>query len=575
MNSQKEGIHMSFDGVFTHAMVAELKEALVNGRVSKIHQPYQNELILAIRANGKNQKVLLSAHPSYARIQLTSIPYENPDTPPQFCMMARKHLEGAVLENIEQVENDRIIKFLFKSRDEIGDIQNVMLVVELMGRHSNIFIIEQDTMRILDAIKHIPSSQNSYRLIMPGTTYIEPPHQDKLNPFDVSKENFPTDLGISEELTIEKSIQRRFQGIGTDTAKELAHLAQNDRTQLSDSFLSFFHTIKDYQLQPTKTTVDNKEWFTPVPYASLNGAETHFSSLSELLDDIYRNKAEKDRVKQQAANLFHVLQTETSRNKKKLTKLQRTLDETEQADEYRIKGEILTAYLHELTKGQESVELQNFYNDNEPITITLDPRKTPSQNAQKYFSKYQKLKNAVIFVTEQLKQTREEIDYLESITTQLELATPKDVAEIREELIQQGYLKKKTKKKQKNQKASKPDQYKSTDGTTILVGKNNLQNDQLTLKTARKTDIWLHTKDIPGSHVIIQDSDPSEETLLEAANIAAYFSKSRLSASVPVDYVDVKKIRKPNGAKPGFVIYEGQQTVFVTPDEAVVNQLKV
>ncbi|MBM6613799.1 NFACT family protein [Desemzia sp. RIT804] len=566
---------MSFDGVFTHAMVNELTELLANGRVSKIHQPYQNEIILVMRANGKNQKVLLSAHPSYARIQLTEIPYENPDTPPQFCMMMRKHLEGAILENIEQVENDRIIRFLFKSRDEIGDVQNVMLVVELMGRHSNIFLIEQDTLRILDSIKHIPSSQNSYRLIMPGATYKSPPHQDKLNPFTVSKDTLTEIIQAESELPLGKQLQAHFQGLGSDTVKELIQLSEEDATRLPSIFQDFFTRIEKKEIQPTKTQLNNKELFTPLPYTSLEGTQTTYAALSQLLDDIYRNKAEKDRVKQQAANLFHVLQTELARNKKKLTKLQRTLDETEHADDYRVKGEILTAYLHELTKGQESAELQNFYDDNNLITISLDPRKTPSQNAQKYFSKYQKLKNAVIYVNEQMKQTREEIDYLDSIMTQLELATPKDVAEIKEELIQEGYLKKKSKKKQKKQKASKPDQYQSSDGTTILVGKNNLQNDQLTLKTARKSEIWLHTKDIPGSHVIIQDSEPSETTLLEAANLAAYFSKSRLSASVPVDYVEVKKIRKPNGAKPGFVIYEGQQTVFVTPDEELVNQLKM
>lgn len=566
---------MSFDGVFTHAMVNELTELLANGRVSKIHQPYQNEIILVMRANGKNQKVLLSAHPSYARIQVTEIPYENPSTPPQFCMMMRKHLEGAILESIEQVENDRIIKFLFKSRDEIGDVQNVMLVVELMGRHSNVFLIEQDTMRILESIKHIPSSQNSYRLIMPGATYKTPPHQDKLNPFTASSEQVLDIIQAEDDLPLVKKLQTGFQGLGSDTANELIQRSELDNTPLTKAFQDFFSLIQNNELQPTKTQLNAKELFTPVSYASLDGVQTTYASLSQLLDDVYRNKAEKDRVKQQAANLFHVLQTELSRNKKKLTKLQRTLDETEQSDDYRIKGEILTAYLHELTKGQESVGLQNFYDNNNLITISLDPRKTPSQNAQKYFSKYQKLKNAVIYVNEQLKQTHEEIEYLDSIMTQLELATPKDVTDIKEELIQEGYLKKKSKKKQMKQKASKPEQYQSSDGTMILVGKNNLQNDQLTLKTARKSEIWLHTKDIPGSHVIIQDSAPSTETILEAANIAAYFSKSRLSASVPVDYVEVKKVRKPNGAKPGFVIYEGQQTVFVTPNEALVNQLKM
>lgn len=565
---------MSFDGVFTHAIIDELNEQLVNGRVSKIHQPYQNEIVLVMRANRKNFKLLLSAHPSYARIQLTDIPYENPSTPPQFCMMMRKHLEGAILESIEQIDNDRIVRFLFKSRDEIGDIQNVMLVVELMGRHSNIFIVEQDTMRILDTIKHVPSSQNTYRAIMPGATYSAPPHQDKLNPFEATEKEVTAVLAKESELTTAKKFQEHFQGLGSDTINELIYRTEEQAKPFEEVFTSFFDTIKNRLTEPTLTTGTKKTSFSPLPYLSLEGSRMSFPTLSQLLDEVYHNKAEKDRVKQQAANLFHLLRTELQRNKKKLKKLQRELVETEGADEYRIKGEILTAFLHEMEKGQSSIELNNFYDDNRPMTIDLDPRKTPSQNAQRYFSKYQKLKNAVSHLHQQMNQTQSEIDYLDTIATQLDLATPKDVNEIKEELIEQGYLKKKTKKKQPKQKISKPDQYYSSDGTSILVGKNNLQNDQLTLKTARKSHIWLHTKDIPGSHVIIQDSEPSEETLLEAANIAAYFSKSRLSASVPVDYVEVKRVRKPNGAKPGYVIYEGQHTVFVTPDEKIVTLLK-
>lgn len=565
---------MSFDGVFTHAIIDELNEQLVNGRVSKIHQPYQNEIVLVMRANRKNFKLLLSAHPSYARIQLTDIPYENPSTPPQFCMMMRKHLEGAILESIEQIDNDRIVRFLFKSRDEIGDIQNVMLVVELMGRHSNIFIVEQDTMRILDTIKHVPSSQNTYRAIMPGATYSAPPHQDKLNPFEATEKEVTAVLAKESELTTAKKFQEHFQGLGSDTINELIYRTEEQAKPFEEVFTSFFDTIKNRLTEPTLTTGTKKTIFSPLPYLSLEGSRMSFPTLSQLLDEVYHNKAEKDRVKQQAANLFHLLRTELQRNKKKLKKLQRELVETEGADEYRIKGEILTAFLHEMEKGQSSIELNNFYDDNRPMTIDLDPRKTPSQNAQRYFSKYQKLKNAVSHLHQQMNQTQSEIDYLDTIATQLDLATPKDVNEIKEELIEQGYLKKKTKKKQPKQKISKPDQYYSSDGTSILVGKNNLQNDQLTLKTARKSHIWLHTKDIPGSHVIIQDSEPSEETLLEAANIAAYFSKSRLSASVPVDYVEVKRVRKPNGAKPGYVIYEGQHTVFVTPDEKIVTLLK-
>ncbi|MEG0288043.1 MAG: NFACT RNA binding domain-containing protein [Carnobacterium sp.] len=566
---------MSFDGIFTHAMVDELRYALNNGRVSKVHQPYKNEIILVIRANGKNHKLLLSAHPSYARIQLTEIPYENPSSPPNFCMVMRKHLEGAVLEDIQQVGNDRIIHFTFKSRDELGDVQNMMLIVELMGRHSNLFLVEQDTQRIMDTIKHVPVSQNTYRAVMPGATYVTPPHQDKLNPFETTNSALIEVLENPVDLPLAKKFQQAYQGLGSDTANELVYRSEEQLDKFPEVVHSFIETIRLGKTAPTLTQVKKKTFFTPVPYLSLNGESESYPTLSTLLDHYYQSKAEKDRVQQQGADLIHVVQTELQRNIKKLKKLEKTMAETELADDYRIRGEVLTAYLHELHKGQTEATLANFYDEDRPMTIALNPRSTPSQNAQKYFSKYQKLKNAIIFVTEQIRLTNEEIDYLDSVSTQLELATPKDIAEIKEELIQQGYLKKKTKKKQKRQKASAPDKYVSSDGDSILVGKNNLQNDQLTLKTARKSDIWLHTKNIPGSHVIIQSNDPSETTILEAANIAAYFSKSQLSASVPVDLVEVKKIRKPNGAKPGFVIYEGQRTVFVTPDKALVDKLKV
>lgn len=568
---------MSFDGVFTHAMVDELVIGLKNGRVSKVQQPYKNEIVLVIRANGRNHKLLLSAHPSYARIQLTEIPYENPSTPPNFCMVMRKHLEGAVLEDIQQIGNDRMIHFTFKSRDELGDIQNVMLIVELMGRHSNLFLVEQDTNRIIDTIKHVPVSQNTFRTMMPGSTYVNPPYQEKLDPFEENNIKEIKDFENQADNSLQKLIQTNYQGIGAETAKELAYRSEDQLEKLSSTMASFVETIQLRKLSPTLTSIGKKIFFTPIPYLSLEGQSESYPSLSILLDQYYQVKAEKDRVQQQASDLIHIVQVELQRNRKKVKKLEKTMQETELADDYRLRGEILTAYLHELHKGQKEVTLPNFYDNDQPLKIHLNPRSTPSQNAQKYFSKYQKLKNAIIFVTEQIQLTKEEIDYLDSVSTQLELATPKDVAEIKEELVQQGYLRKKYKKnqkKQKKQKASSPDKYISSDGDTILVGKNNLQNDLLTMKTARKSDIWLHTKNIPGSHVIIQNSKPSEQTISEAANIAAYFSKSQLSASVPVDVVEVKKIKKPNGAKPGFVIYEGQQTVFVTPDKDLVKNLK-
>ena len=560
---------MSFDGIFTHLMVAEL-EQLVSGRVSKIHQPYPNEIVLVMRARGKTQKLLLSAHPTYARVQLTQMSYQNPDTPPNFVMMLRKYLDGAILEKINQVENDRVIHFHFSRRDELGDLQNIVLVVELMGRHSTILLLNQATGKILDAIKHIGTNQNSYRSLLPGLEYINPPAQHLLNPFTTEKPAVFETLSELPELT-GKALQQKFQGLGADTAQELAtrlSARPNEKLRVWEEFFASLTT----ELTPTHYT-GNKEYFTPVLFESFQDLpHESYDNLSELLDAFYHDKAERDRVKQQGGELIRKLENERKRNKNKLKKREQTLKDSENAEEFRQKGELLTTFLHQVPRGATSVTLPNYYEEDQPLAIALDPALTPNQNAQKYFTRYQKLKNAVKLVGDQIAETKEELRYLDSVLAQLEIAGPMDLAVIKEELVNQGYIRQKGKKRK--EKPSQPEKFQARDGTEILVGKNNLQNDQLTLRTARKTDTWLHAKNIPGSHVIIRSPEPSEETLLEAAELAAYFSKYRHSAQVPVDYVQVKHIRKPNGAKPGFVIYENQKTLYVTPEESILERLK-
>ncbi|MGX7243237.1 fibronectin-binding protein EfbA [Enterococcus quebecensis] len=563
---------MSFDGVFTHAMVSELSEALITGRISKIHQPYENEIILVIRTKGKNHKLLLSAHPSYTRVQLTEIAYANPETPPNFVMMLRKFLEGAILEQIHQIDNDRVIHFTFTKRDELGDLQNIALIVELMGRHSTIVLMNKENGKILDAIKHIGSSQNSYRSLLPGVEYIDPPKQDQQNPFLASKEKVFEILSKTSELN-GKYLQSHFQGLGKDTADELAFRLNERPNEKMLVWQTFWSTLES-QTIPTLTLSEKKEYFTPLPFVSLEGKQENFDSLSELLDAFYGGKAEKDRVKQQGGELIHKIENELKRNQSKVVKLKKTLADTEHAENYRRDGELLTTFMAQVPKGAEFVELPNYYEEDQLLKIKLNPALTPNQNAQKYFQKYQKLKNAVKVVHGQIQQAEQEISYLESVLSQLEIAGPMDIETIREELIEQGYVKRRGSKKQKQPKKSKPEEFYSSDGSLILVGRNNLQNDQLTLRTAKKTDIWLHAKDIPGSHVIIKDTDPSDETLLQAANLAAYYSKYRLSAQVPVDYVQVKHVHKPNGAKPGYVIYENQKTLYVTPNEELLETLK-
>lgn len=562
---------MSFDGVFTHLMVKELQDQLTSGRVNKIHQPYENEVVFVIRSQGKNHKLLLSAHPTYARVQCTTIAYNNPETPPNFLMMLRKYLEGAILESIEQIDNDRVIHFHFTRRDELGDLQALVLIVELMGRHSTILLMNKTSGKIVDTIKHIGHSQNTYRTLLPGAVYVAPPKQSTLNPFTASRTKIFEELSTLDPLTA-KELQQRFQGLGRDTAEELiARINANPNEKLRQ--WEAFFTELTQELAPSYLQSEKKEYFTPIPYPSLMDATTtvtHYQTLSELLDAFYHDKAERDRVKQQGGELLKKVENELKRNQLKLKKRQQTLRDSENAEEFRQKGELLTTFMSQVPRGATSVDLENYYEENRLLTIKLDPALSPNQNAQKYFQRYQKLKNAVKLIHQQIAETKEEIAYLESVLAQLEIASPMDLAVIREELIAQGYVKNRTKQRKKVA-PSQPERFVSSDGTEILVGKNNLQNDQLTLKTARKSDIWLHTKNIPGSHVIIRSDDPSETTLMEAAELAAYFSKYRQSAQVPVDYVQVKHIRKPNGAKPGFVIYENQKTLYVTPDKDILR----
>lgn len=567
---------MAFDGLFTHAMVNELR-SLKSGRVAKIYQPYQSELVLTIRANRKNVPLLISSHPNYARVQVTNQALSNPATPSNFVMSLRKHLEGAILKSVKQLDNDRIINFYFSHRNDIGDEEDVILSVEIMGRRSNVILYLGSSQKIIDTIKHISADQNRYRMLVPGAQYITPPAQELLNPFTDSNQqiwdNLLRDYPNYEVLA--KQIQATFQGFGKENAFELAYRLINGQTPATviHEFLDCFNASPKgfiYESQAKKLTYSAIQPTLTADQPNLQA----FNSLSEMLDQYYFEKVQRDRVQQRGHQLIRVVRNELKKNRKKLKKLQNTMAQIQYADSYRIKGEVLTTYLSQIKRGMTSVELPNFYDQNQPITIKLSNQLSPSQNAQKYFKKYQKEKNAVKYVSEQIAQTESEIAFLDNIETQIDLAKPEDLAEIKIELENEGYLRKqKNPKKRVKNVISKPEQFISSDQTPILVGKNDAQNDRLTLKTAKKDYYWLHAKDIPGSHVIIESSQPSEQTLIEAATIAAYYSKGKNSANVPVDYVPVKNIRKPNGAKPGFVIYEGQRTLKVTPQITVVQKL--
>lgn len=566
---------MSFDGIFTHLIVKELTDQLQNGRVQKIQQPYEHEIVLIIRANRQNHKLLLSANPNYARIQLTQVQYDNPSTPPNFALMLRKYLEGAHLQSIEQVKNDRIVYFTFSHRDELGDLENIVLVAELMGRHSTILLLNQSNGKILDAVKHIGLSQNTYRTLLPGAKYIAPPQQEALDPFTANNTQIFDRISTLPVLD-GKALQSQFQGLGRDTANELAFRLNEKPNEKMTVWKEFFTELTQ-NIQPTYLKTEKKEFFTPIFYRHLETQQTKvnsYTTLSELLDAYYWDKAERDRVKEQGNVLIKRVENEIKRNKTKLKKREKTLADSKNAEEFRQKGELLTTFMNQVPRGQSEVELPNYYKENQPLIISLDPALSPSQNAQRYFQRYQKLRNAVKVVGQQIQETKDELAYLESVMAQIELASPKDLKIIREELVAQGYIKAQKKKRKKQEKRSQPEHFTASDGTSILVGKNNLQNDRLTMKTAKKTDYWLHVQNIPGSHVIVQSSEPTEETIEEAAKLAAYFSKYRFSSSVPVDLVQVKHIRKPNGAKPGFVIYENQTTYFVTPSKQDTEQLQ-
>lgn len=558
---------MTFDGLFTHAMIHELNQTLQNGRVTKISQPYPNEVILTIRANRTNYPVLLSANPRYARFQITQIPYTNPAVPTNFTMMLRKYLEGAKLLEIKQLDNDRVVYFEFLTRNELGDKLPLLLSAEIMGRYSNVILINQSTNKIIDTIKHVGMDQNRYRTLLPGATYRQPPTQNKENPFEQESNTFEKLIQkYPNREVLADNLLKQYQGISRDNALALA-----DKLHSSNNSVQAFNDFLAMTEDPIPTMNGNNfSIFTDNPN------DKKFTTLSEMLDVFYHTKANRDRVQQQGGQLLHVIRKNLQRNKKKLKKLSNELKATENADEYRIKGEVLTTYLYQIKRGMTKITLPNFYDNNKEITISLSNQLSPSQNAQKYFKKYQKLKNAVTFVNEQIELTKKEVAYLEEIQTQIELATPADLNDIKTELQQEGYIKKKQQKSKRSSrvKINKPESFIASDGTEILVGKNNLQNEKLTLHTAKKTDIWLHTKNIPGSHVIIKSNNPSDETLFEAAMLAAYFSKFRSSANVPIDYVQVKNIRKPNGSKPGFVIYEGQKTLTVTPTEDFVLELR-
>ncbi|CAM4296342.1 Rqc2 family fibronectin-binding protein [Saccharibacillus endophyticus] len=578
---------MALDGIVTRAIVTELA-SLQGARISKIHQPSGNDIIFQIRSREGNRKLLLSASLTYPRVQFTEQSYMNPPEAPMFCMLMRKHCEGGVIEKIEQVGMERILHFWIRQRDEVGDVSLKKLVVELMGRHSNIILLDASTDTILDGIHHVTPAISSYRIVMPGFKYQEPPQQNKLNPLEATEEQFKQKWN---ENIVEPPVNRivdAFTGLSPLIAQEVLHRAGGADDTGNDSapdgasvwaaFDALMNDVREARFAPSSgLNARGKLVFSAVPLTLIQGEKRTFDSIGTCMEHYYGDKADRDTVKQKVSDLLKFLQNERGKNVKKLDHLDKDLEEAQDAEQYRIQGELLFASLHELQRGMKEIELVNFYDEEQrTIKIGLDPLLNPSDNAQRYFKKYNKYKNSLAVIDEQIKKTHEEIAYMDSLLQQLNDASLRDVDEIRAELAEQGYVRSRaprgSKKKKKNDKPTLH-LYTSSEGIEIYVGKNNLQNEFITNRLAHSSDTWLHTKDIPGSHVVIRSSEYGEDTLNEAAQLAAYFSQAKHSSSVPVDTTQIRHVRKPSGSKPGFVIYDHQKTLFVTPDEDLIKSL--
>lgn len=564
---------MTFDGFFTRSLVKELAEQLVGGRISKIYQPFERELQIVVRHHRQNLRLNASIHPIYYHLGLTDERPSNPTHAPMFCMLMRKHLENAIILDIRQVENDRIIEFELSGLDELGDQQNYLLIFEMMGRHSNILLVNPKKQTIIDCIKHVAPSLNTYRGLQPGALYIAPPkNEQQVNPFELKNITEWAEQYVS--VLANGQGHRVIEGMGSLASRQIADWMIKEDLPAHAALQRLMVASEN----ATPLLFDDGDklsfYYMELPY--LQATTTHYPTLSTLLQHFYQQKIHQDRIKQLSGDLTQKLTHIIQKNQSKIAKLDDERQIATAADTYRIKGELLKAYAYQIAKGESSVTLENYYEDNRPTPIELDPRLTAIENSQHYFKRYTKYRDSLHYIEEQQQLAREENDYLEGILVQLQQADIEDIEDIKAELVQEGYMsQRKTSVKKRAKSSSQPRRYRSEDGTLIYVGRNNQQNDELSLKKASKNHWWLHAKNIPGSHVIIESDRPSDETITLAAELAAHYSKFSQSAQVPVDLVQVKFLRKPNGAKPGYVIYEGQHTVYVTPDEMRLQDYRV
>ena len=578
---------MAFDGIVVANLVHELKTELSGGRIAKIAQPETDELLLTIKSAAGQKRLLICANASLPLVYLTDSNKPSPITAPNFCMLLRKHISNGRIVDIRQPKLERIIVFTIEHLDEMGDLCRKNLIVEIMGKHSNIIFCTEDN-KIIDSIKHVSAQISSVREVLPGREYFIPDTMHKADPLNVEFGQF-AELLSRKPMPVSKAVYTSFTGISPVTAEEICHLAGLDSSipakeysedillHLFTQFEIFFSAVKEERFSPA-IYYDGREpkEFSALPLTHFSGYHrVEYTSISEVLRTYYSERSQLTRIRQKSADLRHVVQTALERNRKKYDLQMRQLKDTEGREKFRIYGELINTYGYNVPEGAKQMEALNYYT-NEMITIPLDPTQTPQENAQRYFTKYNKQKRTFEALSELCRETRDDVTYLESIQTSLDIAlTEDDLAGIKEELTESGYIKRKSMKKKARVKNT-PLHYISSDGYHIYIGKNNLQNDELTFHFAEGNDWWFHAKQAPGSHVIVKSGGDGlpDRTFEEAGRLAAYYSSMRGSDKVEIDYVEKKHVKKPKGAKPGFVVYYTNYSLVIDSDISDIQEVK-
>lgn len=572
---------MAFDTICVKKIIEELTISLIGGKIDKVHQPEKDEILLIVRTFGGSYKLVLSASSNNPRVHFTDITKENPKTPPMFCMLLRKHLQGGKIINISQPDHERIVEIDIESYNELGDLTVKHLITEITGRNSNI-ILTNNEYKIIDSAKHVDFTVSSFRQIMPGTEYIRPPKQDKISIFSDEIKNLSLDFSLEGKMP-DQVIMSQVSGISPIIAREIIYsvvktnskvcgeLSESEKSSITEKTRNF---VQDMSFFPCIVYDESEK---PIDFSCIKIEQygesfkiADFCTMSDVVKEFYLQRDSKERIKQKSADLLKILHNNIDRCAKKIAIQNKTLKDAENKEKYKIYGDLVTANLYRIEPGQTKLVAENYYEEDCPqIEIELMPNLTAPKNAQRYYKLYNKLKTAEVEVKKQIESASDDLEYLESTLVACENSTTEsDLNMIREELSQLGYLHARRKNQKSEKVKAKPMHFISSDGFDIYVGKNNTQNDQLTLKFANSGDIWFHTKNIHGSHTIIKlgiDKDVPKTTMMEAAQLAAYYSKARESSQVPVDYTQIKNVKKPNGAKPGMVIYENYNTVYVTP----------